>query len=70
MFTESRQAACHYRGSELLQRLALNEGLGLAESGRGYILGKANEILMIGVDVGELDVNQQHDLNSNKQSQK
>lgn len=31
--------------------------------GRRYLLGKANEILVIGVDVGELDVNQQHDLN-------
>lgn len=40
--------------------------------GRGYLLGKANEILVIGVDVGELDVNQQHDLNlkKKKESQK
>lgn len=30
--------------------------------GRGYILGKAYEVLMIGVDVGQLNVNQQQNL--------
>lgn len=63
-------------GSQQLQVRGLTQGRlvgpgrALGGSGRGYILGKANEILVIGVDIGELDVNQQHDLNSNKESQK
>lgn len=39
--------------------------MGGASRGGRYILGKANEILVIGVDIGELDVNQQHHLKSN-----
>lgn len=55
------------------RRLGLNQGQlvrlgdydcrGEGEEEGRYLLGKANEILVIGVDVGELNVNQQHDLN-------
>lgn len=43
-------------------------GRGKVERG-GYILSKANEILMVGVDVGQLNVNQQQNLNRRQRNQ-
>ena len=48
-----------------LRSLATSNRVGLGREGgnEGYILSKADEVLMVGVDVGQLNVNQQQNLN-------
>ena len=57
-----QQATCNYSGSHHHCWDSSQQAVSCVRRVGRYILGKANKILMVGVDVGKLNVNQQQNL--------